>query len=282
MPSASAQRGAGPQRRRDRREVGDLQQLGDVHVLGGQAGAQHVVGGRHDLDAEARRVGVDHARGDEHRLARGEHDVVEQQGHQHARRRRGSGPPAPASGRTPAGSRARRCSAPRRAGASGAAGGASAPRRPRPPYAAPGGGRAARRRTVASRSVTTRRSVWNGVGVSSSSVGDRRRARAGSSMPQDRGGLGGVPEAGHALEAGQREDQLRLVRRRPGRTARARRAGCPRRSARRTGSAPARWWGAPAARAAPRRPAASSGTAAGGRTSSTDRRPRAALRGLLR
>ncbi len=61
-----------------------LQHLVGVDLLGGQARAQHVVAGGHDLQAHTVQVGVQGAGGHEHRLARAEGDGVQQQRGDHA------------------------------------------------------------------------------------------------------------------------------------------------------------------------------------------------------
>jgi hypothetical protein len=66
-------------------EVGDVEQLGGVDVLGGEPCSERVVLRGHDLHAEAGRVGVDHTWCDEHRLTRCQHDVVEEQRDENAR-----------------------------------------------------------------------------------------------------------------------------------------------------------------------------------------------------
>src|SRR3954447_27047702 len=57
-------------------EVEDLDERGEVDVLGGQPAAQHVVGAGHDLDARAGQVRVQVAGRQEHRLTGGELEVV--------------------------------------------------------------------------------------------------------------------------------------------------------------------------------------------------------------
>ncbi|GAA3099824.1 hypothetical protein GCM10020254_51640 [Streptomyces goshikiensis] len=66
-----------------RLEPHDLQQFRYVNVLGGEPGAQHVVGVGEQFDAEAVEVGVRDARAEEHGLAGLEFDVVEQHGGDH-------------------------------------------------------------------------------------------------------------------------------------------------------------------------------------------------------
>ena len=66
-------------------EVEHLDQRGEVDVLAGQPAAQHVVRAGHHLDAGAGEVGVQVARGQEHRLARRQLQVVAHQRDDHAR-----------------------------------------------------------------------------------------------------------------------------------------------------------------------------------------------------
>ena len=61
------------------------EQLVDVDVLARQAGPQHVVRVRHDLDADALQVGVHGPGGDEQRLPRLQRHRVEQDGRDRAR-----------------------------------------------------------------------------------------------------------------------------------------------------------------------------------------------------
>ena len=64
----------------ERRGVDDAEQLVDVDRLDREAAADDVVAGAHQLDAGAVQVGVEVAGREVDRLARLEHDVVEQQG----------------------------------------------------------------------------------------------------------------------------------------------------------------------------------------------------------
>ena len=157
----------------------------DVDPLGGQPAAQHVVAGRHDLDAGAAQVGVQVAGRHPDRLARRQPHVVEQQRDQHARDRPGSARPAagpvPARRRTPARGRAtdrrdqrgpvrrrpgqqqvaprragrrRRSAAPATTGSSAATSSASSDRRPTPP------GRGSRRAPRTASSATSISGLW--------------------------------------------------------------------------------------------------------------------------
>ena len=62
-----------------------VQQFRHVHELRREPAAEHVVRGRHDLDAEAVQVGMDVAGRQVHGLARRQRDPVQQQRNQHAR-----------------------------------------------------------------------------------------------------------------------------------------------------------------------------------------------------